>query len=275
MATVAAMVRSGNYSLFDSLSAAKNNSKRNSVNALWQNYNSSMTANVMNSMAGLSEIRSGVSSVMNSYDRAKDTFYTEFDDTMSALKNSAAKVSNLNLGGVDFGENPITTKSEVDKNGNTTTTTTYSKPLQDALDNIKSFVNNYNDSISFLRSNSEVSGRVGRMAENFGDATYRSSLYSEIGINVGSNGTLSIDEEKLTNMMVSEPDKVSRLVGKDGLAGQAERHVQSAEGQRASLFPSAKSMFGNQLETAALYTSKSYINMTMLSNIGNLVNMMF
>ena len=153
--------------------------------------------------------------------------------------------------------------------------TTYSKEMQGALDAVKDLVGNYNESINFLKSNSAVSGRVERMASNFGDTTYRSKLYEQIGINVGKDGTLSIDEEKLANAIVDNPDKVSRLLGKDGLAGKAEQHVDTANGQRNNLFPNAKSMLGSQLDAAALYTGKSMINMTMISNIGNLVNMMF
>ena len=147
--------------------------------------------------------------------------------------------------------------------------------MQGALDTVKDFVNDYNDSIKFFQSNSSVSNRVGKMASNFGDTTYRSSLYEQIGINVNKDGTLEIDEEKLANSIAKDPSKVSRILGKDGLAGKAEQHANTANSQRNNLFPNAKSMLGSQMDQVALYTGKSMINMTMISNIGNLVNMMF
>ena len=319
----------------------------------------------MSNLGALAEIRQNAAAVVDSYNEAKDTFYTEFDSNMSALKESAKALRNFDFSSVTAapkasavvetpkaaesataaaettaattsetvaGENetfvadsegeavaavtdenaaenttttetasentaaattdtanktdatagktatveePITKTQEVDKNGKVTTKTTYSKAMQSALDTVKSLVDNYNDSLKFLKANSEVSGRVSQMAANFGDTTYRSSLYESVGISVGKDGTLTIDEEKLANSIVDNPDKVSRILGGDGLAGKAEQHVNSANGQRNNLFPSAKSMLGDQMDAVALYTGKSMINMTNISNIGNLINMMF
>lgn len=270
MATnINSMLNSANkYGYLFNNSASKT---QNSIASLWSNYNS-FQSNATNNLAALNEIRENAAAVVDSYNDAKDAFYTEFDSNMSALKDSAAAMKNLKF---DVGDDPITKTQETDKDGNTTTKTTYSKGMQSALDSISSFINNYNDTISFLKDNSEVSGRVGRMASNFGDTTYRSSLYESIGINVGSDGKLSIDEEKLADSIANDPNKVSRILGRDGLAGKAEQHVDTANGQRNNLFPSAKSMLGNQLEAAQLYTGSAYINMTNIANIGNLVNMMF
>ena len=263
------MLGAANYSYLFNNSATQ---KTNSINSLWQNYGS-FNQNAANSLGMLQEINQNRAAVIDSYNEAKDTFYTEFDSNMNALKKSAAAVRNFDFSNV--GEDPITKTEETDEDGNTTTKTTYSKGMQSALDAVTSLVDNYNDSLNFLKENSEVSGRVGRMASNFGDTTYRSSLYEQIGINVGKDGTLSIDEEKLANSIAENPDKVSRLLGKDGLAGKAEQHVNTANSQRNNLFPSAKSMLGSQLDQAAIYTGKSMVNMSMISNIGNLVNMMF
>ncbi len=269
------MLGAANYSyLFNN-----STQRQNSINALWQNYGS-FQSNATNNLAALQEIRQNKAAVVDSYNEAKDTFYAEFDSSMSSLKKSAANIKNFDF---NVGENAITKTAETDKDGNvvkdkngaTVMKTTYSKEMQGALDAVKELVNNYNDALGFLQDNSAVSGRVSRMASNFGDTTYRSSLYEQIGINVGKDGTLSIDEEKLADSIANNPDKVSRILGKDGLAGKAEQHVNTANGQRNNLFPSAKSMLGSQLEQANIYTGKSMLNMSMISNIGNLVNMMF
>ena len=274
MATINNMVGTGNFSLFNNYSRVSNqNAARNSINALWQNYGN-FNANAANTLAGFNEIKTNASAVMDSYDNAKQAFYTEFDDNMDALRNSANAVRNLNLNNTDFGENPITTTENVESNGTKTTTTTYSKPLQNALDSIKNLVNNYNDTINFLHDNSEVSARVERMAQNFGDTTYRAANYESIGITVGKDGTLNIDEEKLAKSITENPSRVEGVLGRDGLAGKATQHVDTANSQRDRLFPTAKSMLGNQLEFAALYTGSAFVNMTTISNIGNLVNML-
>ncbi len=268
MATITNMVGSGNTSLFNNYSTQ---SRKSSLNSLWSNYGN-FSANAATALAGLSEIKSNVSSVMSSYNTAKDTFYTEFDDNMSALGKAAENMKNLTI---DVGENPITKTEEVDEDGNKITKTTYSKGMQSALDTVQDLVNSYNDTISFLKDNSEVSARVGRMASNFGDTTYRSANYESIGITVGSDGKLTIDEDTLAESIANNPDKVSSILGKGGLAGKATQHIDTANSQRDQLFPAAKSMLGNELSAAALYTGKSFINMTSISNIGNLVNMMF
>lgn len=272
---ITSMLGMANYSyLFNN-----STQKQNSINALWSNYGS-FQSNAANSLGTLQEIKQNAAAVVESYNDAKDAFYRDFDSTLSSLKESAANVKNLTF---DVGENPITKTAETDeagnaikdKNGATVMKTTYSKGMQNALDTIKDFISDYNDSIKFFQENGAASARISRMASNFGDTTYRSSLYESIGINVGTDGKLSIDEEKLANTIANDPDKVSRILGRDGLAGKAEQHVDTANGQRNNLFPSAKSMLGNQLEQAELYTGKSMINMSMISNIGNLVNMMF
>lgn len=279
MATnINSMLNSANkYGFLFNNSASKS---QNSINSLWSNYGN-FQSNAASNLGALTEIRQNAAAVVDSYNEAKDTFYAEFDSNMSALKKSANAVKNFNFS--DIGEDSITKKAVLDKDGNevkdkngdTVMETTYSKGMQGALNAVKDLVNNYNDSVKFLKDNSAVSGRVERMASNFGDTTYRSSLYEQVGISVGKDGTLSIDEEKLANSIAENPDKVSRILGKDGLADKAIQHVDTANGQRNNLFPSAKSMLGNQLEAAQLYTGSSYINMTNIANIGNLVNMMF
>ena len=271
--------------LFNTNNSASNSNQtagQKSINSLWSSYSSNAnSANAMSALAGLSEIKAGVSSVVASYDEAKDTFYSEFDDAMSSLSKSAKAAKEFDFASVttnDKGEKidgAITQTTTTDEDGKTTTTTNYSDQLKSALDTVKNFVKDYNNSIKFLNDNSSVSGRVNQMAKNFSDATYRSADYSTVGINVKSDGTLEVDEEKLSNMIVNDPSKVSRLVGSDGLAAKAESHVSSANAQRDRVFPSAKEMLGDQLSAASLYTSGTYAKMTSIANIGNLVNMMF
>ena len=274
MSSISNLVGSNYYysSFFNSNSADKNQSAaQKSINNLWSSYTSSASTS-MNALSGLSEIKSGVASVMESYDTAKQTFYDEFDEAISNLSSSAKKVKEYNF---DVGENPITKTESTNEDGEKVTTTKYSKSMQDALDTVKKFVDDYNSTINFLSDNSSVSKRVSRMAQNFGDTTYRSANYESIGISVNSDGTMEIDEEKLADTIANNPNKVSSVLGKDGLAGKSESHVSMAKGQRDNLFPSAKTMLGDQLSAAALYTGGAYANMTAIANTGNLLNMMF
>ena len=248
------------------------NQKQNSINQLWSSYGNFQN-NATSALAGLSEINANLKSVMASYDDAKKAFNSEFSETMEDLSASAEKLKGYNFN-VES-EGAITTKSETDEDGNVTTTTTYSKDLQAALDTVKNFVDDYNSAIKFFGDHKEVSKRIEQMSTTFSDAGYRANLYESVGLSVGSNGSLSINESKLAEMIVNNPDKVSSILGKDGLASKAESHVSFANSQVDKLFPTAEAMLGDQIETASVYTGKAYRNMAAYSNMGNLINMMF
>ncbi|MBO4779665.1 MAG: hypothetical protein J5497_03410 [Selenomonadaceae bacterium] len=261
---------SSDYSwLFKAATSPKQ--KQNSGSGLLENYFASQQ-NATSELAGLQEVNANLKSLMASYEEAKSAFNSELSENMDFLSKSAEKVK-----GYDFHvkkEGAITKTTETDKDGNVTETTTYSKELQAALDTVKEFVGDYNTSLAFFKDNASISKRVENMANTFGDAIYRASAYEAIGLNVNSDGSFTINEDKLVNAIINDPGKVSRTLGKDGLAGKAEEHISFANSQKENLFPTAQAMFGDQLDAASIYTSKAYRIMTAYSNMGNLFNMM-
>ena len=190
------------------------------------------------------------------------------DGSVTTIKEDGSRVTS-------YGNGAITKTETYDAEGNKHIETAYSKIMQSALKTVQDFVDNYNGTLEFFQDNSVVSARVGRMAEVFGDTQYRATSYDAIGISVGNDGSLSIDEEKLAKSIVDNPSKVSSTLGSSGLADKAESHINVANSQRSQLFPSAQSMFGEELSTASFYTSGAYLSMNAASNLGNLVNMMF
>ncbi|MBQ7478289.1 MAG: flagellar filament capping protein FliD, partial [Selenomonadaceae bacterium] len=170
-----------------------------------------------------------------------------------------------------------TKTTTTDKDGKTTTTTklNMSDDLKTAVKNVQNLVDKYNDAIDLFKGSESLSNRMKNMSTMFSDTTYRSENYASIGITVGKDGTLSVDEEKLADAIVASPDKVSRIIGKEGLAGKAESHMQIANAQQDKLFPSVSSMFGSQLKTAQAYTGSGLLNMNHYTNVGNLFSMYF
>ena len=249
-----------------------NNKKQDSISKLWSAYGN-YQSNANSALAGLSEINANLKSVLASYDEAKNTFNSELNENMSELSDSAAALKNYNFKVEKDGA--ITKNTETDKDGKTSTTTTYSKELQAALDTVKNFVDDYNSSIKFFQDNGSISNRVERLATVFGDTTYRASLYESVGLTVANNGSLEINEEKLADTILNDPNKVSSILGKGGLASKAEDHVSFAKGQQDNLFPTAETMLGDQITAASIYTGKAYRNMAAYANMGNLLNMMF
>lgn len=262
----------GNSAWLFNAAGTTTNKQQNSIAKLWSNYTASQQ-NATSALAGLQEVNANLKSLMASYEDAKSAFKIELGENMDALAASAEKVAGYNFN--VKADDAITTSRTTDDDGNVTTTTTYSKELQSALDTVKDFVSDYNTSIKFFKDNASVSKRVGNMAGVFGDATYRASNYEQIGLNVNSDGSFTIDEAKLANAIVNDPNKVSRTLGNDGLAGKAQEHISFANAQADKLFPTAQDMFGDQLDAAALYTGKAYRNMANYTNMGNLLNMMF
>ena len=261
---------SNDYSwLFNSVAGKK----QDSISKLWSAYGN-FQSNATTALSGLSEINANLKSVLASYDEAKQTFNAEFSDNMTALSKSAAALKAYNFGGINP-EGAITTTDTADKDGNISTTTTYSKDLQAAIDTVRGFVDDYNTALNFFNDNASISKRVEKLAQSFGDAGYRAANYNLVGITVGSGGALEINEDKLANAIINDPDKVASILGKGGLADKAESHVSFATSQQENLFPTADKMLGDQISAASLYTGKAYRNMAAYGNMGNLINMMF
>ena len=256
-----------------------NNRAQNSIASLWSNYGS-FSSNAASALSGLSEIRGNVSSLVSSYDSTKQTFYNEFDDTMDELSKAAENIKGYNFDVRQYDENGeaiplITTNETVGEDGKITKTTTRTDALNDAVKAVSDFAKKYNNAIDFFANNNDVSKRVGRMQTMFADTTYRKANYEAIGLNVGTDGRITVDEDKLANAIANDPNRVANALGRDGLAGKAESHISTANGQRSMLFPSAQTLIGKDLASASLYTGAGYRNMAAYMNVGNLVNMMF
>jgi flagellar capping protein FliD len=260
-------------SLFGSGSS---NKAADGISAMWNNYASSRNSSYGLTASNVYSVKSSAAEVMSSYNSAKTEFDREFSSTMGDLSKAIKSVNSTDF---KVGEDALK-KSKVtttDKDGKATTTTKLdmSDDLKTAVKNVKNLVDKYNDAVSLFSDNASLSKRMQNVSDMFADTKYRASNYESIGITVGKDGSLSVDEEKLADAIVSSPDKVSRIVGKEGLAGKAESHVQMANYQKDKLFPSVTSLFGSELKTAQAYTGNGMLRMNNYTNMGNLFNMYF
>ena len=264
--TMLTMAQNNGLSMFGSNAAASAKS-----GDIWSNYgNSSAAASAM--MSGISEVSSSKRELLASYDNAAKGFKAEFSSTMSDLSSSIKEMKKLDL---NVGENAITQKTVTAEDGTTSQKTEYSKPMQAALDTIGKFVDNYNSAVDLLGEYSDVSKRISQLASVFGDTTARAENYAKIGLDVGKDGKLTINEEKLAKAIQDSPGRVENILGKDGLTGKAENHVNFAQGQEDKLFPSVDTMFGKQLKQASVYSGSSLLQLHSIATMGNFVNMMF
>lgn len=267
MPTINSML-TGTYSLYKT---AQNNgtlfqSNKNDSGMFQRVFSASQDAG--NTLSGLQGVSANTKELISSYEEARSEFNEGFDDAMGALQKASSAIKSTNF---NVGKDALTTKENEDG----TTTTTKSKELTEALKSVEDMVKSYNDAIDFFSDNSAVSKRVGRMQTLFSDTTYRADSYGSVGISVNSStGKLSIDEEKLTKAMMESPDKVSRVLGSDGLAAKAESHMSVANSQKSQLFPSVNSMIGSDLKSSSVYSGSSLLNLSKYSTTGGLLNMM-
>ena len=147
--------------------------------------------------------------------------------------------------------------------------------MQEALDTVGKFVDDYNSAIGLFKDYGDVSKRMSHMGSVFGDTSARAETYAKIGLNVGSDGKITVDEGKLAKAIQDSPSRVENILGKDGLTGKAENHVNFAKGQEDKLFPSVNDMFGKQLKQAGVYSGRSLLQLHSFATMGNFVNMMF
>ncbi len=218
------------------------------------------------SMSGLMGLRSGMTELVKSYDSTAKAFKTEFSDTMSDLSKASADIKKINF---DVGGKSALTQTTSEDG---TVTTTKSSELVDALKGIEDFASKYNDAIGFFKDNADLSKYMKNIANTFSDTTYRAKQFSGIGIVVGNDGKMKIDEDVLTKALTENPSKVGRLLGKDGLAGMADRHISFAKSQQNRLFPSISSALGINGKSSSLYSSNSLMRMSGYSSLGNLFN---
>lgn len=246
-----------------SLSSISSNAKSSSeaiVNS-WKN----AATQASEDMKTLTSIKSGIQGLMSSYTSTNKAFYAEYDSTMSDLKDAASTVKYMNF---DFGKDDITTNADGTK--------TYSSGLKAAIKNVSNLVSAYNDALQFTSDNAEVSDRMKALSSNFADTTYHAGQYSTVGITVDTKtGALSLDEDKLAKALTENSDATEYTLGRSGLAGKAETHIEQANHQRSKLFPSMKQMIGGEMEVASLYTGKALQGMTTYASVGNLLNFMF
>ena len=115
---------------------------------------------------------------------------------------------------------------------------------------VKSFVRDFNSTISYLNENRNMSNKISTLASNFNGTEKLSAALREIGLSVTSSGKLSVNEEILQNAIEKNPEAVTMLLGDGGLAGQLDRVLNLANNQSENLFPTIEEYSGtDEFET--------------------------
>ncbi|MCR5177095.1 MAG: flagellar filament capping protein FliD [Anaerovibrio sp.] len=282
--TVSSMAKD-NYSFYQlakdqgiSLSGSKTSDVNSSsdISTMWNAYTNKQSTSTFSGFNAedLYGVQKGYRELLSSYQDTRKEFNAELKANMSDLSKSARTLAatDFNVGEDALIQKEVTT---TDKDGKTTTETqtVMNDALQTAVKNIKDFVSDYNDSVGFFKENAAISNRMSRMNDMFSDTTYRAGNYQSIGISVGKDGSLTVDDDRLVNAITSSPDKVSRILGNEGLVGKTQSHINTVNSQQDKLFPSVESLFGDDLKTARVYTGNALLAMNGYANMGNFVSM--
>jgi len=163
----------------------------------------------------------------SNYNKQSKKFYNEFKEKFSALKDSASKLKSYSSDSV-FIKNYDAKNTE--KTQDKTSDNKTSDLKKDTVDKnasiinaVEKFATNYNDTVTFLKNNSEKSQKISDLAESYVNIVkYNKSTLSEIGVNVDANGKLTIDKDKLTNVIRDNKNAVRNAFG-NSISGVANK----------------------------------------------------
>ena len=230
-----------------------------SSNSAWSNITSA-AGNGLSYASAVASNRTSLSSLLSEYDETKKKFSAEYDSAMGDLGKAANALKNTNFRVAPEG----TSDEDAEKN------------TQAAVGAVQDFAKKYNETVSFLKDNKDVSNRVSALSNSFNDAGYFASSLSKVGVTVKSTGELSVDTERLTKALKDDPKSVENILGKDGFAGRTEKKAENAQRQSDKMFPSVSSMMGSSVSDAKRMYSANTINRSMAyENVGTMLNMYF
>ena len=215
-------------------------------------------------LSSILSIANQAAKLRKTYAETSAKFYKEYDGNMKDLRKAARAVENTDF---KFSSSDITTNADGSRS--------YSDRLKGAISDVKNLVSKYNETSDFLRGNKELGKGVQALAGEFSDTPYMAGSYAKMGISVdGATGKLRVNENLLADALVDSPARSEAILGRDGLAGRADRHAEAAQFSRRSVIPTMEQAIGGQLSYAsnilngrALPTMSRYSNMLNLFSI--------
>jgi len=161
----------------------------------------------------------------------------EFTSSSNNVSLDNGKV-NLTLNNITQKEATVTVKEDKDK----------------IEDSVVKFVSSYNNVIDNLTNSDSLIGKDKAIKDIKNLSSYNKSSLSDIGISTNSDGSLSVDKEKLETAIEKDPSKVKRLFnGFDGIATKSQKIsdrilTSSVASSNSGIYGSDYSSFQNYLK---------------------------
>lgn len=145
----------------------------------------------------------------------------------------------------------------------------------ESVDTVENFAGRYNNLTQFLQENQEVSERTASLSSALNDASRSVGTFSAIGVTADANGKLHVNAARLAESLKNRPESVEYALGRDGLAGRAQKGIDLAEHNKDRLFPSISSAMGREDNPAkSMYSPKAVAARNDFTSKGSMLNMM-
>lgn len=259
------------YELSDSLNSILSGKKpadASSINTMWNAYTGSVQSasqdiysSLQNAYAegqkyinGIATQKATLSSLVKDYTTTKDTFNAQLAGSLNDLADAAYKMR----------KEGYYVKGATDEDTQ--------KNVAAVVKNVKDFLGAYNDTNDFMQEHKDVSKRMTSLASTYGDNGYFASSLSKIGISVGKDGKLSLDEARLSKALTDNNSAASYTL--DSLGKRSNDKALKTAGQFEKLFPSISQMMGSDIDSTKKLYAPNTLNLNQrYENIGNMLNL--
>lgn len=124
---------------------------------------------------------------------------------------------------------------------------------EEILKKTKEFVKAYNDVSSFLNTNSNISSAVNTLAYSFSNNKSGATRLGQIGINIDSNGKMTIDEEQFKSSLNNNFEDIKKAV--NNLADRTFVKTNASMINQSRLLPTPKLPFANIVGDSFSYSN--------------------
>lgn len=234
------------------------------------------------------EINTNLKETINSYEKAKQSFYSNMDNYIDDLKQKIKDTNAIDFS--TFSVKDILQQEEIknrqqqqqqqqqqdisnnkinDKNISINSPK-YSQQLQKSLDTVYELINSYNDLTNFFNENESVSKRISNINSSLNNFAYYAGSYNSIGLRLSNNNEIIVDENQLIQAIIERPNTVNNIL--HTFTNRISNSLNSVSIQYDNLFPNIENILGDQFKMAKFYTSSAFVQLQSFMNTGNIVN---
>ncbi len=220
-------------------------------------------ADASGSLTPLLKPVTGLSEFLSDYIDSRNRFEAELRTALQEARKAAASMESIDY-----------TKAEETEPASETAQAAETTENDNSVGTVENFTDRYNELSQFLSKNQDVSEHTASIASAVKDTSRSVGAFSAIGITSDANGRLHVNATRLAASLKTRPESVEYALGKDGLAGRAEKSIKLAAFNQDRLFPSVSSAMGIKNNPAkSMYSPKAVAAQNDFSDRGAMLNL--